>query len=179
MAAVAGAPLRIRPWLVLAGWCGLRACEIAGLRRENVLDTARPPVLLIAAGATKGNRERIVPVSGFVLGELQAAGLPRSGWVFPRADGHAGPNRPHNVSHLCNDYLHDRGYPETLHQLRHRFGTMMYRGTRDLRLVQDMIGHASPSTTAGYAMFDNEPAAAAAEALPFPARLRVIHDNTG
>jgi site-specific recombinase XerD len=56
---------------------------------------------------------------------------------------------------------------------------MMYRGTRDLRLVQDMIGHASPSTTAGYAMFDNEPAAAAAEALPFPARLRVIHDNAG
>src|SRR5215468_8209485 len=37
--AVSAAPPRIRPWLVLAGWAGLRAVEIARLRRENVLDT--------------------------------------------------------------------------------------------------------------------------------------------
>src|SRR5215831_7647263 len=45
--AVATAPRRVRPWLVLAGWAGLRAKEIALLRRERVLDAANPPVLHI------------------------------------------------------------------------------------------------------------------------------------
>jgi integrase len=53
-AAVCSARRRVRPWLVLAAWCGLRAKEIALLRREVILDTARPPVLLVAYGATKG-----------------------------------------------------------------------------------------------------------------------------
>src|SRR5260221_9768194 len=66
LSAVTGAPARIRPWLVLAGWAGLRAKEIAYLRRERVLDTAAPPVLLIARDATKGPRERGVPVCAFL-----------------------------------------------------------------------------------------------------------------
>src|SRR5215470_13954631 len=62
--AVTTAPGRIRPWLVLAGWAGLRAVEIAGLRRENVLDSIAQPVLLVTAESTKGGRhERIVPLS--------------------------------------------------------------------------------------------------------------------
>src|SRR5208282_2700928 len=56
MYAVDCAPSRIRPWLVLAGWSGLRAKEIAWLRRESVMDTARTPGLLIAHNATKGRR---------------------------------------------------------------------------------------------------------------------------
>ena len=48
------APPRIRPWLVLAAWCGLRAKEIALLRAESVMTSARPPVLLVTAEATQG-----------------------------------------------------------------------------------------------------------------------------
>src|SRR5260370_914737 len=76
--ALDGAPPRIRRWLVLAGWAGLRAVEIALLRRECVLDAAVQPVLLIAADATKGPNERLVPMSAFVLGELCDYGLPAS-----------------------------------------------------------------------------------------------------
>lgn len=47
--AVRQAPDRVRPWLVLAGWAGLRAKEIALLDRSNVLDTARPPVITRAS----------------------------------------------------------------------------------------------------------------------------------
>ena len=38
----------------------------------------------------------------------------------------------------------------TLHQCRHRFATDAYRASHDLRLVQELLGHQSPSTTAGY-----------------------------
>lgn len=165
MAAVTGAPDRVRPMLVLAGWAGLRAKEIALLRRACVLDTADPPVLIVAADATKGWHERIVPLCAFILAELP---LPASGLIFRRRDGRAGPNAPWNISGLCNGYLHGCGIPATLHQLRHRFGTMVYRGTRDLRLAQELLGHQSPRTTAGYAAWDQVSGAAAVAALPVP-----------
>jgi integrase len=161
------APRRIRPWLVLAAWAGLRAQEIAWLRRECVLDTLRRPVLVIAADAAKGPSERIVPMSPFVLGELRPH-LPAAGWVFPRHDGGPGPNAPHLVSHLANEFLHECGVTATLHQLRHRFGTQAYEARRDLRAVQELMGHATPQTTAGYAAYSQPSAIDAVNALPVP-----------
>jgi integrase/recombinase XerC len=174
--AMAGAPPRIKPWLVLAGWCGLRAKEIALLRRENILDSARPPVLIIARDATKGHHERVVPLHPYALAQLLEAGLPASGYVFRRRDGAAGPNTPTHVSQLANLYLHSAGFPETLHQLRHRFGTSAYRVKRDLRLVQELMGHLSPQTTAGYVLVDQADAAAVVEQIPAPGQLRVVSE---
>ena len=165
--ALAAAPGRIRPWLVLAAWAGLRAKEIALLRRDHVLDGARPPVLLIAADATKGHAERTVPLSVFVLAEV-VPGLPRSGWAFRRHDGGRGPNHPSLISHLANRHLHGCGSPATLHQLRHRFASEAYHASRDLRIVQELLGHRDPATTAGYAAFDRSDARAAVEAIPPP-----------
>jgi integrase/recombinase XerC len=162
------APRRIRPWLVLAAWAGLRAKEIALLKVECVLVAARPPVILVATDATKGRTERIVPASAFVVAELAAACLPARGYAFRRMDGQPGANSPWVISKLANDHLHDCGYPETLHQLRHRFGTMVYRVRRDLRSTQELMGHSSPSTTAGYAAYDREEAVDDVEALPAP-----------
>ena len=168
-AALESAPPRVRPWLVLAAWCGLRAKEIAYLSRENVLDTAEEPAILIAEDATKGRSERIVPMSPFVLAELRACGLPGAGWVFRRMDGQYGANRPHIVSQLANKHLHDCGIPMTLHTLRHRFGTQTYQSSgRDLRTVQEMMGHAHPSTTANYVAYSNANARRAVNALPVP-----------
>ena len=175
-AAAAGAPPRIRPWLALAGWCGLRAREIALLRRECVLERHRPPVLLVAADATKGRTERIVPLHDYVLEELAEAGLPRQGWVFRRRDGQPGPNRPWIVSHLCNRYLHEAGHPETLHSLRHRFATVTYQDSRDLLLVQGLLGHAQPSTTAGYARWDQAAASDVISRIPAPRHLKVVSE---
>ena len=174
LAAVAGAPERIRPWLVLAGWAGLRAKEIALLRRDRVLNTAVPPVLLIAYDATKGRKERVVPLSGFVLAELEPR-LPPAGWVFRRVGGR-GPNTPARVSQLANRYLHEIGITATLHQLRHRFGTIAYQRSHDLRLVQELMGHARPETTAGYTAYDTSDAAAVVEDLPAPGRLKAISE---
>ena len=175
MDALAAAPRRIRLMIVLAAWAGLRAKELALLRRENVMDTVTPPVLLIAGNATKGRNERIVPLSSFVLEEIRLARIPSSGYVFRRMDGRPGPNEPWRVSQLVNRHLHRHQITDTLHSLRHRYGTQFYRASgRDLRLTQEALGHARPETTAGYTLTDNPEAAAAAEGLPVPARLRSV-----
>lgn len=177
MRAVTSAPRRIRPWLVLAGWAGLRAKEIALLRRERVLDTARPPVILVASDSTKGHRERVVAASVFVIGELRAAGMPKSGWLFTRCDGRAGPNSPAVVSHMAAEYLDSIGVDATLHQFRHRFASQLYQATRDLRLVQELLGHVSPVSTAGYAAYDRRGALDAVNAIPAPARLAAVESG--
>lgn len=166
--ALSTADERIRPWLVLAGWAGLRAKEIAFLRRQHVLDTASPPVILIVYDATKGRAERVIPISDFVLGELRAYGMPKHGWMFTRHDGRPGPNTPHLVSLLSNRHLHECGIDASLHQLRHRFGTQAYRVRRDLRMVQELLGHADPRTTAGYAAYDQADSADVVGLLPAP-----------
>jgi integrase len=173
-AALACASERVRPWLVLAAGAGLRAKEIALLRRENVHDTARPRAILIAADATKGHAERVVPMSAWVWAELQRAGLPASGWMFRRHDGRPGPNAPWLISQLAGRCFRAAGSSATLHMCRHRLLSLLYQQTRDLRLVQEVAGHASPRTTAGYTALDAGAAAAAVEALPVPGRLRAV-----
>jgi integrase len=168
MAAVDAAPPRVRLWLILAGWAGLRCKEIALLRRESILDTAAMPVAVITSDATKGRRERAVPLSPFVLAEIRRAGLPAAGWCFPRCDGQPGPNTPARVSELANDLLHGCGLATTMHALRHRFATAAYQASRDLRLVQELLGHADPQSTAGYAAIADADAAAAVAAIPVP-----------
>lgn len=160
--AIAAAPDRIAPWLELAAYAGLRAGEIAHLTRPDVIDHADPPVLLVRG---KGNKERIVPLSPRVGTALQRHGLPDSGWVFLRADGRPGPNRPNMVSVLAAAHLHDLGIPASLHMLRHRFATVLYQQTHDLRMVQELLGHSSPTTTALYTAWSQDRAAAAVAAL--------------
>jgi integrase/recombinase XerC len=111
-------------------------------------------------------------MAAFVAGELRMAGMPHTGYVFRRHDGRRGPLEPWTVSHLANRHLRQCGIDATLHQLRHRFGTVLYQQTHDLRLVQELMGHADPATTAGYAAYDRSGAADAVEALPAPPRLR-------
>jgi integrase/recombinase XerC len=177
MRALETAPERIRPWLALAGWCGLRAREIALLRRDAVLDQALPPMLLVQAESAKGNRERLVPLPPLVLAELRKAGMPASGWMFRRHDGQPGPNAPWTVSHLAARHLRASGADATLHQLRHRYASQAYKASgRDLRLVQELLGHQDPATTAGYTQYDQSAAVAAVAALPVPRALRAVSE---
>jgi integrase/recombinase XerC len=156
------ADARTRLVLALAAMAGLRAVEIARLRREDLLEHLTPMEMLVQG---KGDKPRTVPISPALWGELQRYGLPRRGPVIRRADGHHGHLSPSAISMMANDHLHAHGLPDTLHALRHYAGTTLYRDTRDIRLVQDVLGHASPATTAIYTLWAQEDAAAALDRL--------------
>ncbi len=178
MRALETAPRRIRLWIVLAAWCGLRACEVAGLLRDSIMDSAVPPVLIVTLETAKGGRrERCIPLSTYVLEEIRAAQLPTAGFAFRRMDGHSGPLQPWRISQLVNRHLHGLGIAATLHSMRHRMLSQAYQGTLDLRLVQDLAGHADPRTTSGYAQFASESAVKAVEGLPSPGRLHAVRED--
>lgn len=148
-------------WLLLAAYMGLRCQEIAGLRREDVL-TADD---LLRVTQAKGGKERLLPLHPEVLTALRDLPMPRTGWVFTRPRG--GPYRPENLSHDFNDFLRSAGVDATAHQLRHWFGTNLYAQSHDIRMTQEMLGHANPATTAIYTAFDKKAAGVAVRAMTF------------
>ncbi len=145
--ALAAARPKMAAILTLAAYAGLRAVEIAGL---DWLDLRREQngTVFIHVRHGKGHKERTVEVGQVVLRALHRYGVKRRGHMFFGADGQ--PIDARSVSSAANRFLARHGVEATLHQLRHRYGTVAYQLTHDLRLVQDLMGHASPQTTAGY-----------------------------
>lgn len=158
--AIAAAPEPVRCWLILAAYAGLRGGEIARLQRGDVYDRVPAPHLIVRG---KGSRERTVPASPLVLIALR----PHLGITGPLFRDHEGrPMRPAQVARPCNDHLHSLGIPETLHKLRSRFLTEVYRESdNNLRLAQDLAGHCSPATTAIYVGWSPAEAVKAVNAL--------------
>lgn len=159
---------RVRLMVALMAYAGLRAAEVGKLRREEILDHVDPPVLLVADG--KGGRQRIVPAHRAVLDALAAHDV-KAGVLFPKLCGvDAGrPLEGWSVSQIVADHLRACGIDATGHQLRHTFGTLVYRHTLDLRTTQEVLGHASPVTTAGYAAWTPAAAAAAVAEIDYGA----------
>jgi integrase/recombinase XerC len=159
----------IRAGLVLAGWCGLRVGEIAGLRVENLRLHDTPPVVIVSAESAKGRKERVVELSPFVVREMFAYDLPLAGYAF--TDAYGRPFTPWFMSRTLNEHLRGCGTKSRFHDLRHRFASQAYQATKDLRLVQELMGHSAPSTTAKYAAFSRAGAAALVAAIPVPGQL--------
>jgi integrase/recombinase XerC len=142
--------VHMRAMLSLGAFAGLRALEVAGLdwRDIEMDDEGRPDHLTVMHG--KGGHERVVDISDDLADALLA--LPaRTGPVIPRLDGRAGPNAAVVISHRASGHLAGHGVHRGFHSLRHRFCTVAYSLSRDLRAVQEAAGHADPSTTAKYA----------------------------
>lgn len=138
----------MRAILGLAGWAGFRACEIAGLAWPDV-DLIDRTLRVVG----KGDKEAVVPLAD-ELAEVLVALPHRRGPVVRRRDGGDGHNLPHTISHHANNYLHALDIPETLHQLRHRFGTNVLKETGNLRVAQEALRHESPVSTAIYTLVD-------------------------
>lgn len=157
-------PYPERAWIALAAFCGLRCMEIASLARTNVRDRQTPAVLDLIG---KGGKQRVIPLPERVLEELRSAGMPDHGraYLWERMDGAPGPPSAMRVSERINAHLHAQGIPETAHSLRHRFGTTLYRATRDPLMVAGVMGHASVDTTKGYILVSPIDAVAPIEAI--------------
>lgn len=139
----------MRAWLTLAAFGGLRCAEIGRLRREDIIEDG---AMLRVMG--KGDKERLIPLHPDALHAIRAHGLPRRGHLWTRPQG--GPYPPPLVSRTINLYLRDIGLDATAHQFRHWFGSRTYKGCKDIRVVQELMGHSSPSVTAVYAAFSEE-----------------------
>jgi integrase len=111
----------------------------------------------------KGRRQRVVGLHPLCVDALGEWGIPDIGHLFTRADG--GPLWPSQVSGFVARFFDRLHIDATAHHLRHRFGTRLYAQTKDIRLVQEAMGHASSATTDGYTKVTPERAAAAVVAL--------------
>jgi integrase len=126
----------------LACEAGLRRAEVAQVHSDDLIDDV-DGVALIVHG--KGGKQRTLPLTD-ALGLAITAALPaEGGYLFPgQMDGHLSPQY---VGKLVSAVM-PPGW--SMHKLRHRFATRGYLGTRDIRAVQEALGHASVATTQRY-----------------------------
>ena len=150
--------------LVLGGGAGLRAAEIVGLDVEDV-DLS----LMQLRVRGKGGKVRHVPMSrsvqeavrGWLSSRraLELEGLARSVALLVSVSGrnYGGRLTTKGARDVAEGYYKAVGLPPRmwgLHTLRRTAGTHLYRATRDLHVVADVLGHASVSTSAIYAKMD-------------------------
>lgn len=153
-AALLAADDRERRALRLGAECGLRRAEIARVRVEDVEADLVGWSLRVLG---KGGHMRLVPMPDDLAADLRRLG---SGWVFPSTH-HSGHLTPGHLGKLVSALLPDG---IATHSLRHRAGTRAYAGTKDLRAVQEFLGHAKPETTAIYTQVPAESIRAAMQA---------------
>ncbi len=146
--------------LLLLYGCGLRIGEALALARRDVgADPARLRVLRVHG---KGGRVREVPVLPRVaraLADYVAAcphPLPPEGPLFVGARGRRLGAEP--IRARIRRLRRLLGLPETAtpHALRHSFATHLLAAGADLRAIQELLGHASLSTTQRYTAVDAE-----------------------
>ena len=134
--------------------CGLRISEALGLKAGAA---PLPPVLRIAG---KGGKERIVPVIGAARQAVE-----RYRAICPHAlepdtplfrGVRGGQLNPRQIQGVMAKTRAQLGLPATAtpHALRHSFATHLLAAGGDLRAIQELLGHASLSTTQAYTAVD-------------------------
>jgi integrase/recombinase XerC len=145
--------------------CGLRISEALGLKGR---DAPLPEVLRIIG---KGGKERLVPVlpaaRAAVDTYLTLCPHPREAEAPLFRGARGGALNPRLVQKAMERARLQLGLPATAtpHALRHSFATHLLNAGGDLRAIQELLGHASLSTTQAYTAVDT-------------ARLMEIYDAT-
>jgi site-specific recombinase XerD len=151
--ALAEAPEPLRTWFLLAVRAGLRACEIAPVRSRDVNGG------LLIIPVQKGGGMGAVQISPGLAAAL-SSNIATIGWWFPHGTDPARHVTAAQVSKRANRWLHEHGIDHTLHSLRHRFGTDVYRlSGRDLLLTASLMRHVKLDTTKLYVQLENDRAA--------------------
>jgi integrase/recombinase XerD len=153
-------PLEIRDRAIveLLYASGLRVSELCGARLEN-LDLDAGFIRVIG----KGNKQRLVPVGSSArrsLARYLAAGRPElvgkktGGEVFLSVRGRKLTNQ--RIWQLLGELARRAGLERDVHphMLRHSFATHLLQGGADLRVIQEMLGHADIATTQIYTHVD-------------------------
>jgi integrase/recombinase XerC len=145
--------------LALLYGSGLRISEALGLKRQDVPRPGAGDVIMVTG---KGNKQRMVPVLAQVTRliadyvALCPYDLAAAGALFVGAKG--APLNPRIVQLAMAGLRGALGLPDTAtpHALRHSFATHLLARGGDLRAIQELLGHASLSTTQIYTAVDTE-----------------------
>ena len=138
---------------------GLRISEALGLKRREVPEPGKGDVLVVLG---KGGKMRMVPVLQNVLALISdyvaicPYDLPPDTAIFVGAKG--GPLSPRIIQLAMARLRGALGLSDsaTPHALRHSFATHLLARGGDLRAIQELLGHASLSTTQIYTAVDTE-----------------------
>jgi integrase/recombinase XerD len=156
---------RLRAWrmhclLELLYASGLRVSELVALPRAAARSRER---FLVVRG--KGRKERLVPLTGAAREaartylDLLEEGEGKAGpWLFP-ADSEAGHLTRQAFARELKAVAAAAGLRADLvspHVLRHAFASHLLQNGADLRIVQELLGHADISTTQIYTHVDRE-----------------------
>lgn len=149
-------PKAYRLLFLLAAFAGLRCIELAALDREHVTQDA-----VWVQG--KGGKQRLVPCHPLIWAAVRD--LP-PGPLLTGTDGRRLDRR--QVSSLGNRVLRQLGHGDLgMHDLRRWFGTSAYEASgRDIRVVQELLGHSSVAVTQRYIATRTASLASAVAALP-------------
>ncbi len=150
---------RMRAYLILAAYQGLRVHEIAKMRGEDIDQWGG---LLHVLG--KGGVVADIPLHPYTLDIAEK--FPRRGWWFPSYDDPAQPVLGNSVSNAVSKFMHTNGVRGTAHQLRHWHATTMLQNGTDVRVVQTMLRHSSIQTTMRYTAVNRQQQQAALASLP-------------
>lgn len=161
---------RLHALLELLYASGLRVSELTGLDLQDLLPGQRTLRVL-----GKGRKERLVPFHEAAEQTLEAylaqrsaflaaKGLPPSPALFLNQRG--GRLTPTSVRSFLAQALEGAALRAKVspHALRHSFATHLLNRGMDLRAIQELLGHASLSTTQRYTHLDLEQLAATYEA---------------
>lgn len=150
------APLRDRALLEVLYASGARISEATGLDIDDIeLDPGREAVLLRG----KGRKERVVPIGSFAAQALHAYLVRGRGALAASGKGNAavflnarGGRLSRQSAWAILRAAADRaGVPDVSpHTLRHSFATHLLSGGADVRVVQELLGHANVTTTQIY-----------------------------
>jgi len=129
---------------------GIRASELVGINFEDI---NRNDHLIRIRG--KGRKERIVPVGSKALAAIDAYAARKNdrdkgASVFTGPSGNRLTAR--TVQRILGNYRKKLGLSQKAspHTLRHSFATHLLESGADLRAIQELLGHASLSTTQRY-----------------------------
>jgi len=153
--------MRDRAMMEVLYACGLRISELLGLTKTSF--RAKGEFLLVFG---KGSKERLVPIGSPARNAMKQYlnhGRPQLAKPEKRTDIIFLNNRGEPLSRMgfwkiLNGYLNKVPWKAHVspHTFRHSFATHLLEGGADLRAVQEMLGHASISTTQIYTHIDRE-----------------------